>query len=126
MPVQLEVTTENLLSAVAKMPDGEFDRFVERAKKLRTKAAKVSGKEVDLLHKINTIFPTNKRIRYNELYAKFKEGDLTPKEYNEVTKLSDEFEMLNVKRLELVAEIAKMRNQPFAKVFKDLGLKPQK
>ncbi len=37
MAVHLEVTTENLLNAVAQMPEGEFNRFVEQAKQLRTK-----------------------------------------------------------------------------------------
>lgn len=126
MVVQLEVTTENLLNAVAQMPDGEFDRFIEEAKQLRTKRRtnKFSSLEVDLIHKINTIYSAEKRLRYNELYDKFKQEEITPKEHQELLKLSDEFEMLNAKRLEYLGELAKMRGRSLREIIKDLGIKP--
>jgi len=126
MAVHLEVTTENLLNAVAQMPEGEFNRFVEKAKKLRQNAkAKqtVSPEEVDLLHKINTIYSAEKRRRYNELYDKFKQEKLTPKEHKELLDLSNEFEMLNAKRLKYLGELAEMRGQSLKAVIKDLGMK---
>ncbi len=85
-----------------------------------------SDKEADLLHKIKTMFPTEKRRRYNKLYAKFKDDKIADGERAELIDLVEEFENLNVKRLEYVADIANIRSQPFAEVFKDLGLKPQK
>ena len=120
----LEVTTENLLNAVAQMPESEFNRFVEKAKKLRHKEQKISPKEDDLLHKINTVYSAEKRQRYNELYARFQQDDLTAKEYKELLKLSDEFEMLNAKRLEYLGELAKIRGQSLREVIKNLGMKP--
>ena len=120
----LEVTTENLLNAVAQMPESEFNRFVEKAKKLRHKEQKISPKEADLLHRINTVYSAEKRQRYNELYARFQQDDLTAKEYKELLKLSDEFEMLNAKRLEYLGELAKIRGQSLRDVIKDLGMKP--
>lgn len=126
MIVHLEVTTENLLNAVVQMPESEFNRFVEKAKQLRTnrKENKFSSKEVDLIHKINMLFSTEKRQRYNELYGKFQQEKITPKEHKELLKLSDEFEMLNAKRLEYLGELAKMRGQSLKDVIKDLGMKP--
>ena len=120
----LEVTTENLLNAVAQMPESEFNRFVEKAKKLRYKEQKISPKEADLLHRINTVYSAEKRQRYNELYARFQQDDLTAKEYKALLKLSDEFEMLNAKRLEYLGELAKIRGQSLKDVIKDLGMKP--
>jgi hypothetical protein len=120
----LEVTTENLLNAVAQMPESEFNRFVEKAKKLRHKEQKISPKEADLLHRINTVYSAEKRQRYNELYARFQQDDLTAKEYKELLKLSDEFEMLNAKRLEYLGELAKIRGQSLREVIKNLGMKP--
>jgi phosphotransacetylase len=125
MAVHLEITTENLLNAVAQMPESEFNRFVEKAKQLRIKRkAKFSGEEADLIHKINTVYSTEKRQRYNELYDKFKQETITPREYKELLKLSDEFEMLNAKRLEYLGELARMRGQTLRDVIKDLGMKP--
>lgn len=126
MPVNLEVTTENLLNAVAQMPESEFNRFVEKARKLR-KIGKtrpiVSPAEADLLRKINTIFPSDKRRRYNELYARFKEDDLSKEEYEEVLELSNEFEMLNAERIGMIGELAKLRGQTLDEVMDFFELK---
>ncbi len=126
MAVHLEVTTENLLNAVAQMSEGEFNRFVEQAKQLRTKRKgnKFSHQEADLIHKINMIYSAEKRQRYNELYDKFKQEKITPKEHKELLKLSNEFEILNAKRLEYLGELAQMRGQSLKDVIKDLGMKP--
>lgn len=121
MSVQLEVTTENLLNAVVQMPENEFNRFVERAREIRTKRNPLA--ENDLIHKINTIYSPEKRQRYKYLNEKFQQGNITPKEHKELLKLSDEFEMLNAKKLEYVGEIAKMRGQPFSKVVKEFKVK---
>lgn len=125
MAVRLEVTTENLLNAVAQMPDGEFERFVERAKQLRNrrKERKFSPAEVDLIHKINTIYSAEKRRRYNELYDKFQQEQTTAREHRELLKLNDEFETLNAQRLELLGELAKLRGKSLRAVLKDLGMK---
>lgn len=120
MAVHLEVTTENLLNAVAQMPEGEFNRFVEKAKKLRQNGETrqtVSPEEADLLHKINTIFQSEKRQRFNELYAKFKNDDLEKNEYEELLELNNEFEMLNAKRLSYIGELAELRGQSFEQVM---------
>lgn len=120
MAVHLEVTTENLLNAVAQMPEGEFNRFVEKARNLRQneQAGKnISPEEADLLHEINNIFPSEKRQRYNELYAKFKNDDLGEKEYEELLELSNEFELLNAKRLNYIGKLAELRGQTLEQVM---------
>lgn len=120
MTVQLEVTTENLLNAVAQMPESEFNRFFEKAKKLRQNGKTnqtVSPAEADLLHKINNIFPSERRRRYNELYVRFKDDDLKQEEYEEVLELSSEFERLNVQRLEYIAKLAELRGQTLEQVM---------
>lgn len=124
MAVRLEITTENLLNAVAQMADGEFERFVEKAKRLRNRRSEnsFSPAEIDLIHQINTIYTAEKRQRYNELYEKFQQEKTTPKEYRELLKLNDEFEMLNAKRLELLGKLAKLRGQSLRGVMKDLGI----
>lgn len=120
MTVRLEVTTENLLNAVAQMPESEFNRFFEKARKLRQNGKTnqtVSPAEADLLHKINNIFPSERRRRYNELYARFKDDDLKQEEYEEVLELSSEFERLNVQRLEYIAKLAELRGQTLEQVM---------
>lgn len=123
MSVQLEITTENLLNAVAQMPESEFDSFVKKARKLRQKGQRISSTEADLLHKINTIFSAEKRQRYNELYAKFQAESISEKERKELLKLSGEFEVLNAERLKYIGELATLRGKSLEKVIKDLGIK---
>jgi hypothetical protein len=120
---QLEITTENLLNAVVQMPEGEFNRFVEKARKLRQKEQKVSSQEADLIYKINTIFSAEKRRRYNELYAKFKNENISEKQHKELLKLSDEFEILNAERLKYIGKLANLRGQTLENVIKDLKIK---
>ena len=121
MAVQLEVTTENLLNAVMQMPENEFNRLVEKAREIRTKRKPLA--ENDLIHKINTIYSPEKRQRFNHLNEKFQQEKITPKEHKELLKLSDEFEILNAKKLKYVGEIAKMHGQPFSKVIKEFKVK---
>lgn len=120
MTVHLEVTTENLLNAVVQMPEKEFNHFVQKARKIRQKEEvkpSISPKEADLLHKINNIFDSAKRQRYNELYARFKNDDLDKTEYAEVLELSNEFEILNAKRVGFIGELAKLRAQTLEQVM---------
>ena len=124
----VEITTENLLNAVTQMPEREYERFIEKANKLRKKhfTDKKSRKESDLIFKINTIFPTDKRERYNELYARFRESNLSETEHQELLSLNEEFEILNAKRIKYVSELAKLRHQTLEEVIADLQIKSSK
>lgn len=120
MSVHLEVTTENLLNAVVQMPESEFNKFVEKARALRQNGENnqiISPAEADLLHKINTIFPSEKRRRYDELYARFKTDNLSKTEYEELLGLSNEFEILNAERIKFIGELAELRGQTMEQVM---------
>lgn len=122
---RIEITTENLLSAVVQMPEGDFERFVQKANALRKKQPhhKVSRKEAELIFKINTVFPSDKRESYNRLYAKSREATLPETEHQELLKLNDEFEILNTKRIKYIGELAKIRQQTLEEVINDLKIK---
>jgi hypothetical protein len=116
----LEVTSENVLSALIEMPQKDFEKIVKEATEQRTNEQKrktISAAEADLLDKINNIFPSAKRRRYNELYAKFKENDLAEGEYEELAELTNEFEILNAQRLEYIGELASLRGQTLEQVM---------
>lgn len=124
----IEITTENLLSAVAQMPEQEFEQFIKKANALRQKSliGKKSRKESELILKINTLFPIDKREKYNKLYKKFRETKLTETEYQELLELNEEFEILNAKRLKYIGELAKLRGQTIEEVIEDLQIKVSK
>ena len=125
MAVHLEITTENLLNAVVQMPENEFKRFVENAKKLRTKHNKqtLSTTETNLILKINSVFAEFPHQKYKELNAKFESDSLSQNEYQELLKMSDEREILNAKRLEYIGELSKIRHQTLEDIMKQLGIK---
>ncbi len=119
------VTTENLLNAVVQMPESDFERFLKKANALRKKqiSYKISRRESSLILKINTVFPTENRERYNLLYAKSRQEKLQESEYQELLKLNDEFEILNAERIKYVGELAKLRRQTLEQAMSDLQIK---
>lgn len=121
----LEITNENVLSVLVKMPQEVFEEVVNKANRERkNKQFKqtVSFEEADLLHKINNIFPSEKRRRYNKLYAKFKSKNLTESEHEELAELINEFEILNAKRLEYIGELATFRGQTLGQVMESFEI----
>ncbi len=118
----VEITTENLLNIVSQMPDSEYENFIETASKLRQKY-KVSAKEAKIILKINTIFPSDLRNRYNELYKKFQLKTLSEAERGELLELNDKLELLNAERLKQIGKLAKRRKQTPEQVIQDLRIK---
>ncbi len=53
----------------------------------------------------------------NELYARFKTEDLSKNEYEELLELSNEFEILNAKRIRFIGELAELRGQTLEQVM---------
>jgi hypothetical protein len=77
-----------------------------------------------LLEKINEGLSAQTWQRYHELKAKRDAATLTPEEHAELIVLSDAIEAWNVRRLELVAELARLREVPFPELVRQLGLIP--
>ncbi len=70
-----------------------------------------------MLTKINNVFPSKKRRRYNELYARLKNEELNKNEYEELLVLSNEFEILNAERIKFIGELAELRGQTLEQVM---------
>ena len=64
------------------------------------------------------------RETFHELKGKRDAATLTPDEHAELIALSDTVEAWNVRRLEFVAELARLREVPFPKLVRQLGLVP--
>jgi len=129
MPVvqlKAELSSEQLLKAVAQMSQSELDRFIAQvvAMRPRPKGRILSRVESKLLLKINQGIPTELQRRYNELIAKRQEMTLTPGEYSELLQLTDQVEMLDAKRVEYLTELARIRNKPLTILMDELGIQP--
>lgn len=85
----------------------------------------LSHVEADLLKKINTPPPFEILQRYNYLIDLRKQEKLTDDEYQELVELTAFNENLNVKRLENLLQLAKLRNISLDDLIEQLELKPQ-
>ena len=115
MPPERVIRQKNrILAKIRGRLKSLFDSSVNRSP---FKAGK--NNEALLVEKINSILPTEKRKRYDELYTKFQQDKLTSKEYSELKKLGDEFEILNAKRLKYIGELADLRGTPFKETVQE-------
>ncbi len=120
MSVQnLEITTENLLSAVMNLPKSKFEQFVSDARKLKKREETLIAK----LPKFD--LSEEERKVYQSLLQKFRAENITKVEHKQLTNLTDKLEGLNVERLKCLLEIAKIRQKTLREVMEDLNIKPK-
>jgi hypothetical protein len=125
MAVQnLEITPENILSVVVKLPENEFKSLFSNAQKLRQKKSEnQADKEVRLVKQVNeSILSDAERLRFDELVQKRRDENIGENEQKELTKLADKSEELNTKRLEYLVEIAEIRDKSLREVMKELEI----
>lgn len=121
-----QIEKEKLLDAMLQMPQRELEQFVAKAfsLKARERTSALSEREAELLFKINKGLPPATQRRLNELIDKRRSETISTKELRELKKLTDQIEKSDAKRLELLTELAHLRNIPLRKLIKQLGLKP--
>ncbi len=86
-------------------------------------AARLSGDESALLQTINRGFSSETWQQYEALKAKRRAGTLTPQEQTELIALSDQMEEMNVRRMESVSQLARLRRTSIDALMEDLGIK---
>ena len=78
--------------------------------------------EARLIEQINEGFPPELWRRYNELVDKRRAENLTAGEQTELISLSDQVEELSTRRLEFLAELARLRQTSLAELMQQLGI----
>jgi hypothetical protein len=120
MSVQnLEIVTDNLLSAVVSLPKNKFEKFVSDARKLKKREETLITKlpKFDLSEEEKGI--------YKSLLRKFRAENISKIEHKQLTNLTDKLEGLNVERLKCLMEIAEIRRKTLREVMKDFNIKPK-
>lgn len=84
--------------------------------------AGLTAAEAALLERINEGLPEGLWARYEALKEERDAETLTEAEHAELIRLVNEVEIWNARRLEAVAELAKLRGVRFADLVKQLGL----
>jgi hypothetical protein len=124
--IRAEVSTDELLDAVAQLPTEELTAFLDRVATLRAErvAPHASPDEAALLVRIGRGLAPDRRRRYDALVAKRESEALRPSEHAELIDLTDEMERLAAERAEAIVALARLRGVPPAALLRDLGVQP--
>jgi len=124
--VEAQVPVAELLKAVGQLSQPDLEQFVSQVIALRAKrqAPSLPQAEAELLLKINQGVPPDIQKRYNELIAKRQAEILTPDEYEELLRLTQQVEKLEARRVEYLAELACLRGTSLTALMENLGIRP--
>ena len=125
--IEAQLTLGQLLKAVEQMPQPELDQFVDRIVAFRAglRAPQLPRAESELLAKINQAVPRELQSRYDALVAKRRASTLTEAEHEELLRLTEQIEELDARRVEHLADLARLRKTTLRALLKDLGIKPR-
>jgi hypothetical protein len=123
--VAAQVSTDELLKAVGQLSPPELEQFAFRvlALEAQRKAPSLPRAEAELLLRINQGVPPEVQRRYDQLIAKRRAESLTPDEYDELLRLTDQIESLEAHRMEHLAELARLRQTSLPALMKTLGIR---
>jgi len=126
IPIEAEVSTEQLLRAVEQLPPQEFSAFIAQllALRARREGPYVGQSETALLLQINEGLPTDVQGRFDQLVAKRQEETIAPEELDELKALTDRVEQHGVRRLAALDALARLRQVPLADLMDGLGITP--
>jgi len=124
--VQAQLSTDELLKAAGQLSQTELEQFALQivALRARRQAPSLPQGEAELLLKINRGLPPAVQKRYDELVAKRRAESLTSDEYDELLRLTDQIENLEARRVEYLAELARLRQTSLTELMEDLGIRP--
>ncbi len=123
--VAAQVSTDELLKAVSQLSQPELEQFASRviALEAQRKAPSLPRAEAELLLKINRGVPPEVQRRYDELITKRRAESLTPDEHDELLRLTDQVEDSEARRLEHLAELARLRQTSLPALMKTLSIR---
>ena len=126
IPIEAQVTLDELLRAVSRLSSPDLDEFVQRVLLLQSqrRAPTLPEAEAELLLKINQGPPEDVWHRYRELVARRKQESLTSDEHEDLLHLSDEIDTRHTQRIECLAELARLRNTSLRQLMDELGIRP--
>jgi hypothetical protein len=124
--IEAQVSTEQLLHAVERLPSQELATFVTQVVALRAQreAPHLGQQETALLLRINTGIPAETGRRFAELVAKRQAEIITPEELHELVQLTDQIEQHDAERLATLIELAQMRKTTLDALMDALGITP--
>ncbi len=124
VPPEMERKLKQAASQIGLSPDSYIVRLLQQELQARTTPARLSLEETELLQRINSSLSTLAWERYHALLGKRDAENLNEEEQAELIALSDQIEEANVRRMEAVAELARVRKVTVPELISTLGLTP--
>jgi len=121
-----KLTTEELLAAIEQLEPAEMEKVSRRLLHLqaRHKAPHLSEREAELLREIYHAKRPGFQERFDELNARRRAFSLTAEEHEELLQMVQESEAFTVRRVEAMAELARLRQVRLLELMTQLGLEP--
>jgi hypothetical protein len=122
--VKAQLSSDDLLLAAEQLNPPELEKLVWRiiALQAHRKAPGLSKDESELLLKINQGVPPDLQQRCDALIAKRQSETLTPGEYDELLRLTDQVEKLDAKRMEYLKKLAYIRRTSLRALMEELHI----
>ncbi len=124
--VKAHLPTDELLRAVGQLNQSDLEQFVSQVIALRAsrQAPSLPRSESELLLKINEGVPSEIQTRYHELITRRQAESLRPDEYKELLQLTKQVEKFEVRRVEYLAQLARLRKTSLTALMENLGIRP--
>ncbi len=112
--IEAQISTEQLLQVVERLPPEELTRLLNHVLVLRAQhvAPTLSPDETALLTRINATLPPELRSRYEQLICVREEEMITPEQLTELATLTQQVEAHDAQRLEALVALATLRQVP--------------
>jgi hypothetical protein len=124
IPIEAQVSPEQLLQAVAQLPPSEFAAFVERLLVLRAErgAPHLTERETALLLEINRGLDAATQERFDALVTKRREERIDAAELADLMRITESIEERDAQRLASLGELADLRQLPLSELLRSLGI----
>jgi uncharacterized ubiquitin-like protein YukD len=125
--VQTQLPFEQLIQTVEQLDSSELEQLIAQAIRVQTKRKTLSlpNDQSLLLQQITQCIPNQLQERYDLLISKRQDNTLTDEEYQELINLGEHIEAIDVKRLENLTKLAKLRQMSLNSVIEEFQLQPQ-
>lgn len=123
--IPIEVSTEQLLRAVERLPAQDLDAFVAQVIALRAQrnAPRLTQAETALLGRINAPLAPDLQQRFEELVAKRQAETIAPEELDELIQLTEQVERHDAQRLAALNDLARLRQMTTPALMDLLGIR---
>jgi len=119
-----KVTPMQVINDLARLTARQLESVIEHASALRLQKRKavMSEGESEILRVINRGLSAEKSARLGQLQDKLRQETISPREHQQLLRLSDELEKLAAQRLKALIELASLRKTSVPKLISEMGL----